>query len=101
MSDLACRLWSGPQWWQEICARVTAQRRMARAAWMEKIMSNSSDEPRELREDELNLVSGGDGYENYGPVVQGMIDLWHNSLTEGGGTPSNVGGGGARNLRAA
>ena len=65
-------------------------------------MSNSSDEPRELREDELNLVSGGDGYENYGPVVQGMIDLINKQPSPGFDGPiNNHGGGGARNMRAA
>ena len=44
-----------------------AQRRMVRAAWMETIMSKTNDtsklgrapQVRELRDDELNAVSGG------------------------------------------
>jgi phage terminase large subunit-like protein len=39
------------------CSRTSGW--MVRAGWIEKIMSNTSNEPRELRDDELDAVTGG------------------------------------------
>jgi hypothetical protein len=69
-------------------------------ALMEKIMSKTTMQDRELQDSELASVSGG---ESYGPVVQGMIDLINQQPppASGGSWGGGCCGPAPKNLRAA
>jgi hypothetical protein len=83
---------------ESVAAGWPHQRRMVRAAWMEKIMTKSANaSQRELQDSELDSVSGG---ESFGPVVQGMLDLINQQSYTPPATPQTPCGGRPMNLRA-
>jgi hypothetical protein len=67
---------------------------------MEKIMTKTANalQDRELQDSELDSVSGG---ENFGPVVQGMLDLINQPTPPDPLPPSGGYGRNPQNKRAA